>query len=142
MRIGFHKAIRSSREVGYGPNRAGCPPEPAGQRWGERAPAIARTTVLAVDVDLGSNNAVFIRGRGAGLRWDKGQQLACVGPRIWVFSAEASGERVEFQLLLNDEVWARGETRLLDVGGIVEVTPDFEWPEIPRICPSQTVACR
>jgi len=90
-------------------------------------------TVVTVDLELGSNNEVFIRGKGCGLRWDQGQRLTCLGPGRWVWSASPSEERVEFGLLLNDQVWARGEKMVLDPGRTIEITPDFEWPEIPRV---------
>jgi hypothetical protein len=92
-----------------------------------------RSTVVAVDLELGANNAVFIRGKGCGLRWDRGQPLTCLGPKRWIWSAGPSDERVEFGLLLDDEVWARGEKMVLDPGRTIEITPDFEWPEIPRV---------
>jgi len=93
----------------------------------------ASCTVVAVDLELGANNAVFIRGKGCGLRWDRGQPLTCLGSRRWVWSAGPSEERVEFGLLLNDQVWARGDKIVLDPGRSIEITPDFEWPEIPRV---------
>ena len=92
-------------------------------------------TVVAVDLELGANNAVFIRGKGCGLRWDRGQPLTCLGPRRWVWSAGPSEEGVEFGLLLNDQVWARGDKIVLDPGRSIEITPDFEWPEMPRVAP-------
>jgi hypothetical protein len=91
------------------------------------------STVVAVDLELGPNNSVFIRGQGCGLRWDRGQPLTCLGPWRWIWSAGPSEERVEFGLLLNDQVWARGEKIVLDPGHTIEITPDFEWPEIPKV---------
>jgi hypothetical protein len=135
MKILFHKATRPRREVGHGSSRESCRLESTGQGWARPSLAIGRPTVVAFDLDIGSTNAVFIRGNGAGLRWDKGEPLARVGPRTWVWSAGRSQDRVEFQLLLNDEIWARGETQILEPGSIIEVTPDFEWPEIPKISP-------
>jgi hypothetical protein len=95
-------------------------------------PAV-RSTVVAVELDLGANNAIFIRGQGCELRWDQGEPLTRVGPRRWIWSAESCGERVEFGLLLDDQVWARGGKIVLDPGRTIEITPDFEWPEIPKV---------
>ena len=91
------------------------------------------SAVVVADVELGSNNVVFIRGHGCGLSWDRGQPLTCLGPRRWIWSAGPSEERVEFGLLLDDQVWARGEKIVLDPGRTIEITPDFEWPEIPKV---------
>jgi hypothetical protein len=90
------------------------------------------STVVAA-LELGANNAVFIRGRGCGLRWDRGQPLTRLGPRRWVWTADPCEERIEFWLLLDDQVWARGKTSVLDPGCTIEIAPDFEWPEIPKV---------
>jgi hypothetical protein len=89
--------------------------------------------VVAVDLDLGSDSSVFIRGQGGGLRWDQGKRLNRVGPRTWIWSANGCSEMVEFQLLIDDEVWARGQTHTVEPGGTARVAPDFEWPEIPKV---------
>jgi hypothetical protein len=92
-----------------------------------------RSTVVAVDLELGLNNAVFIRGHGGGLSWGRGQPLIYFGHGRWIWSASPCEERIEFGLLLDDQVWARGEKIVLDPGRTIEVTADFEWPEIPRV---------
>lgn len=113
--------------------RERCCPEVSPRQF-RRAPATStNSTVISANLELGEGNAVFIRGAGAGLRWDVGQKLDCVGPKTWVWSVQASREIIEFQLLLNDEVWEKGEARVLEPGNSIELTPDFEWPEIPRI---------
>jgi hypothetical protein len=104
-----------------------------------RASDPAAAIVIAVNVDLGSHDGLFIRGSGGGLRWDKGEALTCVNQRTWVWSTHVK-EKLEFRLLLNDEVWERGEIHVLEEGNTIAVTPDFEWPEIPRVAspPSQS----
>ena len=91
-----------------------------------------KPTIVAVTVELGRGDAIFIRGQGGGLRWDKGRPLAPVGPEHWMWLANGLQEDIEFQLLLNDQIWARGKNLVLRAGEKVEVSPDFEWPEIPR----------
>jgi hypothetical protein len=87
---------------------------------------------VAAAVELGTGNELFIRGQGGGLSWAKGQPLASQGHESWVWTAAAPQGKVEFQLLLNDQVWARGENLVIEAGQKVEVCPDFEWPDIPR----------
>jgi hypothetical protein len=87
--------------------------------------------VLATNLELGANNKVFIRGQGGGLTWERGQPLAFIGGGVWVWSTDETN-RIEFQLLLNDLIWERGETHVLERGGSIRIAPDFEWPEIPR----------
>jgi hypothetical protein len=91
---------------------------------------------VTAHLDLGRNNTLFIRGKGGGLTWYKGEALKCVDPETWVWSSEFANDKLEFQLLLNDEVWEKGEPHVLAAGDTIEVTPDFEWPEIPRIAPA------
>jgi hypothetical protein len=92
---------------------------------------------VAVNLELGGSNALFIRGQGAGLSWDFGQRLTSLDFKTWVWCAKARSEKIEFQFLLNDEVWEKGETHLLKAGDSIELTPDFEWPEIPRVCSTE-----
>ena len=133
MRFRFHKASRISREVGLGFVRSSCRSEAAAVALRPSSSGSPNPTVVAVHLDLGRNNALFIRGEGAGLRWDKGQPMQFIAPESWVWSARSANDRLEFQLLLNDEVWEKGEIHILNPGSSMELTPDFEWPEIPRI---------
>jgi hypothetical protein len=92
-----------------------------------RPPAQAADEAIAVEakVDVGYGNAVFIRGEGAGLRWDKGTPLSCVDGTTWVWSTRAAAAQVRFKLLLNDAVWCQGEDLMADAGRRTEVTPSF-----------------
>jgi hypothetical protein len=133
MRIQFHKASQPSREVGVGSIRERCRSDWGAKHVRKISASSANATITAANLELGEGNAVFIRGAGAGLKWDVGQRLICVEPETWVWSVGDSKERVQFQLLLNDEVWEKGEPHVLEPGKSMELTPDFEWPEIPRI---------
>ncbi len=82
------------------------------------------TSVLA-RVDVGFGNALFIRGQGDGLNWDKGIPLACVDHSTWIWSTESAKQPVEFKLLLNDELWAQGENLAVAAGEHLEVLPVF-----------------
>jgi hypothetical protein len=97
--------------------------------------AADRPSVVEAKLDLGPGNAVFIRGQGGGLEWTRGQRLEGTDPSTWVWKAPRTGEPIVFQLLLNDLIWAKGEDVLLKPGAVVQLAPDFEWPEIPRFSP-------
>jgi hypothetical protein len=92
-----------------------------------RPPPEAADEAITIEakVDVGYGNAVFIRGEGAGLRWDKGTPLACVDGTTWVWSTRAGAAQVRFKLLLNDAVWCHGEDLMADAGRRTEVTPSF-----------------
>jgi hypothetical protein len=115
-------------ELPFPAQQAGGQPEV--MRSGEALEYVP-TGLIVVRCELGAGYSLFIRGEGAGLRWNEGQRLKFIEPGLWVWFTEGSSEPVKFQLLLNDSVWARGEAAVLNPGEHLEITPDFEWPEIP-----------
>lgn len=106
---------------------------PSGRRRHHFCPSTDRPNVVEAKLEVGAGNALFIRGEGGGLSWHRGQPLRRVDPQTWVWTSGHYGETIVFQLLLNDLVWAKGEDTMLEPGGRLSVTPDFEWPEIPRL---------
>jgi hypothetical protein len=86
---------------------------------------VAQVTVVEAKVDVGLGNALFIRGQGDGLSWLKGVPLNCVDAKTWVWSSTQVKDKVVFKLLLNDEVWAKGEDVVVEVGRKIETVPLF-----------------
>jgi hypothetical protein len=82
-------------------------------------------STVAAKIDVGFGNALFIRGEGPGLSWDKGTLLECRDDSIWVWSGDTGKEEIEFKLLLNDQVWAVGDNVTLAAGKTIEVVPRF-----------------
>ena len=97
---------------------------PKGQPTTAPSPSPQATTVEA-RIDVGFGNALFIRGQGAGLSWDKGLPLECIDGSTWVWSAKQAKDKVVFKLLLNDQVWAGGEDVVLEPGKKIEIVPGF-----------------
>ncbi len=121
------------REVGVRAFGSGSPhSEPSAKRSTGIRTRPVRGVVAAVNLDLGCDNAIFIRGQGGGLSWDRGQPLTLVDAQTWVWSPDDRKDKLEFQLLLDDEVWERGQKHVLEPGDSIELTPDFEWPDMPR----------
>ena len=93
------------------------------------APAKAQpketTTAVAAKVDVGFGNALFIRGEGDGLSWDKGTPLQCVDGSTWVWSTKRAKGKVVFKLLVNDQVWSQGQDLVVEAGKQAEVVPVF-----------------
>ena len=81
-------------------------------------------TVIEAKIDVGFGNKLFVRGQGAGLSWERGTPLTCVGPDTWRWTVEAT-DRLKFKLLLNDRVWATGEDVVVPPGKQVELKPAF-----------------
>jgi hypothetical protein len=97
-------------------------------RW-----VVGNRTVVQAKLELGPGNGLFIRGEGEGLNWHQGQPLIRLDSSTWRWCSLRSESPITFQLLLNDLVWAKGADILLEPGAKVELVPDFEWPEIPRV---------
>jgi hypothetical protein len=102
-----------------------CPTTPRPVR--RRRPAAASETVtrVAAKVDVGFGNTLFIRGEGEGLSWDKGQPLSCVEGSTWIWLGQRAKDEVTFKLLVNDQLWCRGENIKVGPGRQVEVAPAF-----------------
>ena len=81
-------------------------------------------TIIEAKIDVGFGNNLFVRGQGAGLSWERGTPLTCVGADTWRLAVEAT-DRLQFKLLLNDRVWAKGENVVVTPGKQVEVRPAF-----------------
>jgi hypothetical protein len=92
-------------------------------------PAIAepskQVTTVEARVDVGYGNSLFIRGQGGGLSWDKGSPLECRNATTWLWSSGAAKDRIVFKLLLNDQVWAKGDDLVVEAGEKIEVAPGF-----------------
>jgi len=89
-----------------------------------KEPAELLTTIEA-KLDVGYGNSLFVRGEGDGLRWDKGTPLDCRNASTWLWSTQAAKEKIVFKLLLNDQVWAKGEDLVVEAGKKIEVVPSF-----------------
>jgi hypothetical protein len=82
-------------------------------------------TIVEAQSDVGMGNALFIRGEGEGLSWNKGQPLSRFDASKWIWSSHQSGKKVVFKLLLNDRIWARGQDVEVRAGRRVELAPVF-----------------
>lgn len=84
-----------------------------------------QTTIIQAKMDVGFGNSLFIRGQGDGLSWDKGLPLSCLDGSAWVWTTRRAKGKVVFKLLLNDQVWAKGEDVVVEAGRKIEVVPVF-----------------
>ena len=91
-------------------------------------------TTLEAKIELGEGNRLFIRGEGGGLDWHQSERMTQIDTSTWIWSTDFATQPLVFQLLLNDLIWAKGENLILEPGTRLSVMPDFEWPEIPRMC--------
>ena len=95
-----------------------------GQRNETQSPT-GQMTVVQAKIDVGFGNSIFIRGQGDGLSWDKGIPLSCIDRSAWVWSTKQTESKLVFKLLLNDQVWAKGEDVVVEAGKEIEIIPAF-----------------
>jgi hypothetical protein len=88
-------------------------------------PVSGLRTEVEARIDVGLGNALFIRGEGDGLSWDKGEPLECKDASTWVWARCEAKDKVVFKFLLNDVIWAQGEDIVLQAGEKVQITPRF-----------------
>lgn len=84
-----------------------------------------RPTVITAKIDIGFGNALFIRGEGAGLSWDRGLPMANLGHDTWQIELGESVRPVIFKFLVNDLSWSSGEDYALASGASEVLTPTF-----------------
>ena len=92
------------------------------------APVTAGTsaplTTIEVKKDVGFGNAVFMRGQGGGLTWERGLPLVCVDAQTWRWSGVAK-DPIKFKVLINDKIWSAGNDLVIAPGQKMEVAPEF-----------------
>ncbi|GEM_PF-5140907 len=75
-----------------------------------------KTTQITIRCDIGLENALYIRGVGPGMSWDKGIKLTNKGGDMWVYEVQGDFPYLEYKILRNDTEWEPGKNRRLDCG--------------------------
>jgi len=123
--VGQKRRAVAATGRGRGNSPAQCA-TPARRVGGRRAAANAESvTTITAKVDVGFGNNLAVRGEGQGLSWDQGQPMTCMDGSTWVWSGRAASEPVKFKLLINDQLWCRGQDLEVAAGRQIEVVPAF-----------------
>lgn len=85
----------------------------------------AVVTIITAQIDIGFGNALYLRGEGAGLSWDKGTLMTCVSDNQWQLTLGESSRPVIFKFLVNDLSWSAGEDYTVVAGSSVTLIPTF-----------------
>jgi hypothetical protein len=112
-----------------------APASPAAPAPAAAAPASAKAaaappppkgalTIIDVKLDVGYGNAVYLRGKGDGLSWERGVPMACLNANTWRWSREVK-QPITFKPLLNDKIWSAGGDLTVTPGQKIEVAPAF-----------------
>jgi hypothetical protein len=91
-----------------------------------KKPAIKTTrTIITAQIDVGFGNALYIRGEGPGLSWDKGIVMDCIADDQWIITISDATMPVVFKFLLNDITWCVGNDYVVEPGGSAALVPVF-----------------
>src|ERR1039458_5587595 len=82
----------------------------------------AALTTIDVKLDVGFGNAVYLRGEGGDLTWERGLPLVCVDAQTWRWSGLVQ-KPITFKLLINDKIWSAGNDLQIAPGQKMEVAP-------------------
>jgi hypothetical protein len=85
----------------------------------------AVVTTISANIDVGFGNALFLRGEGAGLSWEKGLRMECTAGDRWQLTLGDSSRPFVFKFLINDEVWSTGDDYTVAPGASATFTPSF-----------------
>jgi hypothetical protein len=95
------------------------PPDPP-----PAADASGQTRVVAHAM-VGMRNALYLRGDGPLLSWDRGIRMDLIGIGEFAWSSDDLREPIEVALLLNDDLEAEGGPVTLKPGEILQISPVF-----------------
>jgi hypothetical protein len=87
-----------------------------------RAPVF---TTITARIDIGFGNALYLRGEGADLSWDRGTLMNCIADNCWSLELPASTRPVIFKFLVNDLSWSAGQDYVVAPGDTLAITPTF-----------------
>jgi hypothetical protein len=85
----------------------------------------ALATTITAKIDVGFGNALYLRGEGPGLSWEKGVPMACVADDRWQAKLPETPRPVTVKFLVNDTTWSAGADYVVPVGGNITLTPSF-----------------
>lgn len=82
-------------------------------------------TKIVVHYDVGFQNLLTIRGKGANLTWERGIPLKNIKHDEWVWETDAPFSHGEFKILINDRHYEAGPNHLINCGTLMQYTPKF-----------------
>jgi hypothetical protein len=91
----------------------------------EKSTKTGPRTRVVVRFDVGFNNFLTIRGKGAGLSWEKGTNLKNVKPDEWIWETDTPFNKCDFKILINDTKYEIGENHPISCGASIQFVPKF-----------------
>ena len=91
----------------------------------KQAASNAVITSITAQIDVGFGNALYIRGEGPGLSWEKGVLMTCLTDNKWSMSMPDARKPIVCKFLLNDLVWCAGDDFVVAPGRNASFVPIF-----------------
>lgn len=85
----------------------------------------AVTTTITACIDIGFGNALYVRGEGPGLNWEKGVLMECRGNDQWQIALGESSRPYLLKFLVNDLTWSTGPDYTVPSGVSLTLAPQF-----------------
>lgn len=82
-------------------------------------------TKITIKYNCGFGNALYIRGSGANLSWNKGIMLTNHSADLWTWECSEPLSKGEFKILINDNIYELGDNHPITGGSSVEYRPKF-----------------
>jgi hypothetical protein len=82
-------------------------------------------TAITAKIDVGFGNALYVRGEGPGLNWDRGVPMTCIGDAAWSITLGESARGYTLKFLINDSTWSVGPDFNVASGQVVTFSPGF-----------------
>ena len=83
------------------------------------------TTKVYIQYDVGFDNTLYIRGKGAGLSWNNGIQLKNIDANEWIWETDRQFSTCEFKVLINDSQYEVGSNHSISCGSEMTYNPVF-----------------
>lgn len=87
--------------------------------------AQSTATVVAARIDVGFGNALYLRGDGPGLSWDRGVLMTCVADDLWQAALGEASRPFAVKFLINDAIWSAGPDYRIEPGASATFAPSF-----------------
>jgi len=94
------------------------------EREGVLTDAPAETT-LRFRVDVGYGHAVYVRGSGYPLSWNRGEPATWEEDEVWTLRLAGVTGTLEVKALADDTTWEQGDNHQVEPGGTLEASPLF-----------------
>lgn len=86
----------------------------------------SKKTTIRVKYDCGFPNTLYVRGEGlSSLSWDKGKPMKNVSNSEWIWECNRPGSKIQFKILLNDEIYETGDNHMISYGEEITLSPVF-----------------